>query len=159
MIIVVSEQLKKDINGKQYKYFTLFTPEQIVQETRKHYTVMVKAKPKRCGYIAYATGYNNNQDPDPMYFMSVGDIVDGEIVTKQVEPYIINNELITTCTVPVFCSREDPIEFEIAIENAIKRAGKTLDTGQRLFGEPDKLNNVPVEIPDNCLVVLIVNNN
>lgn len=149
MIIVLSEQRRTDVNGKKYKYFTLFSPERVVQGLR--------IRSKRCGYIAYAAGYNKTQDPDTMYFLSPGDETEGWIVTKQVEPYLAGGDLITTCTVPVFCSDDDPIEFEIALEKAIAKAGKNLDVGQRLFGEPDRMYNVPVEIPDNCLIVQIIN--
>ena len=68
---------------------------------------------------------------------------------------MVNGAMKTRCTVPVFCSDDDPIEFEVKMEEAIKRAGRVLATGQLKFGETEKPEEMEttLRIPENCLIV------
>jgi len=108
-----------------------------------------------CGYISYKVNYAPSQSNDPQYSLNEGDTVEGAIVNLKVEPYEINGRILHSCKVPVFCSNEDPIEFEVQTAYAYERAGKVLLKGQLQFGDFTPLKKISEEIfiPRNCLVV------
>ena len=157
MVEVLNVTEKIDKNGKKYKYLSLYSPEHKAKILRKDKALLLTIPSKSCGYVAYEVNYSLGQYSDPGFKLKKGDKVQGRIVNKKVIPYLANSTMITTCTVPVFCSEEDPIDFEIAMEKAFIRAGKTLAKGELKFGESQMtLNNViptQIKIPLGCLVV------
>jgi len=155
MVEVLSVTNKIDKNGKRYKYFYLYTPEHKIKTLSKGKWVTHNVPSMKCGYIAYKTNYGPYQLSDPHYNLKVGDIVEGRIVKKKVEPYMIGDTLYDTCKVPVFCDDSDLIEFEVQTVNAFERAGKTLVKGQLNFGDftsPPKVKE-DLGIPNTCLIV------
>ncbi len=104
--------------------------------------------------MAYPVDYTKHQGSDFGYDLKEGDEVEGQIITAKVEPYIVNGEVKTKCTVPVFCSEDDPIEFEVQLERAVLRAGKILAPGQLKYAQAIERNPLlKPKIPENCLVV------
>ena len=100
--------------------------------------------------------YTDSQGHDPGADLEKGDKVEGYLITKKVIPYLAGDDFQTKCTVPVFCSMEDPIEFELAMERAFRRAGKILAEGEIDYGlisEPREKECEKKEIPHNCLIV------
>lgn len=156
MVEVLDVENRVDKNGKKYKYFKLFSPAHKVTRRRNKKDIHLMTPSKYCGYIAYEVNYSKRQLPDPGYHLNKGDSVPGRIVTKKVEPYIANGQMLTTCTVPVFCPEDNPIEFEIEMFMAFDRAGKKLAKGELDYGEIFK---TPVSIavdqnlPKNCIIV------
>lgn len=156
MLKVLNVEERTDKFGKKYNYITLFSPEQKVKLYQKSKLIERIAPSKTCSYVAYEINYSKNQKSDPQYHLKKGDIIPGRIVTRDIKPTISNGDVITRCTVPVFCDSEDPIEFEIALIKAFKRAGKELDRGQLQFGEETKMELIIPEmskIPEKCLIV------
>lgn len=157
MVEVLSVSKKRDKNGKNYKLFRLYSPEQPIKVIRFNKTVTLLGRSSTCGYISYEVNYARSQSSDPMYNMEKGDKIVGRLVNKKVEPYMIGDQIKTYCTVPVFCSDEDPIEFEVQTMAAFKRAGKVLAKGQLNFGDfetPPPAKDLDIfKVPNNCLVV------
>ena len=157
MVEVLDVINKIDKNGKSYKYLTLHSPEHKAKILRQGKPIEIIIPSKTCGYVTYGVNYSQEQYSDPWFKLSKGDKVEGRIVNKKVIPFIANNTVITSCTVPVFCSEEDPIDFEIAMEKAFIRAGKQLAKGELKYGEVIR-NIEPIipehlKIPPGCLVV------
>ena len=157
MLKVLNVITKTDKFGKLYRYITLHSPAQKVRLWERGKIVEKIDSSKTCGYVAYPVNYSKNQGADPYYDLVPGDTLPGRIVTKKVNPTIVNGDIVSRCSVPVFCSDEDPIEFEIAMLKAFKRAGKTLERKQLQFGE--ELPNIiePSLIPEKCLIVQTIN--
>lgn len=157
MVEVLNVTEKIDKNGKKYKYLSLYSPEHKAKILGRDKALLLTVPSKSCGYVAYEVNYSLGQYSDPGFKLKKGDKVPGRIVNKKVVPYLANGTMITTCTVPVFCSEEDPIDFEIAMEKAFIRAGKQLAKGELKYGEVIK-NMKPIipehlKIPIGCLVV------
>jgi len=152
MLKVLNVEERIDKFGKKYKYITLFSPEQKVKIYQKTKLVERIASSKTCSYVTYEINYSKNQSSDPQFHLKKGDKVPGRIVTRNIKPTMTNGDIITRCTVPVFCDSDDPIEFEIALVKAFKRAGKELDRGQLQFGE-EEIKLVLPDIPEKCLIV------
>lgn len=151
MIHVLSCEQKRDKNGKNYHLLSLYSPECLVKQ--KNSSQALVRKSKRCGYVAYPVDYTKFQGHDPGASLREGDKLVGTIVTKKVQPYISGSgDLCNTCTVPVFCSEEDPIEFQLAMEDAILRAGKILEGGQLKYGNPKAVHKEN-KVPETCLIV------
>ena len=157
MLKVLNVVTKTDKFGKLYKYITFHSPEQKVKLWSLNGTIERIASSKTCGYVSYPINYSQHQGSDPYYDLKVGDELEGRIVTKKVNPTIVNGDLVSRCSVPVFCSDEDPIEFEIAMVKAFKRAGKTLERKQLQFGEELPSNIEFSKIPEKCLIVQTIN--
>jgi hypothetical protein len=158
MVEVVETKSKVDVNGKKYKHLTLFSPEHKIKVLTKFGVKEMITPSKKCGYIAYEFNYSKEQKSDPWFNLNKGDKVPGRIVTKKIVPCIAGSgDILTTCTVPVFCSEEDPIDFEIALEKAFIRAGKRLAKGELKYGEiaQEIAIRTPTKfkIPESCLVV------
>ncbi|WP_428743111.1 hypothetical protein [Tenacibaculum sp.] len=151
IIQVVNEYLKKDVNGKQYKYLDLYSPE--YSEVSPKTSQIVTRPSKRCGYITYPVDYTDHQGSDPGSELCQGDEVSGYIVSVRVKPYWIGKEMYTKCSIPVFCTKEDPIEFEIALERAVIRAGKEIDPKELNYGGIETHEKSEISIPPTCLVV------
>lgn len=108
---------------------------------------------KKCGYIAYPVDYTKHQGKDPGANLKKGDEVEGYITSVKVEPYWVGKELHTKCSVPVFCSKDDPIEFEVALEKAVIRAGRVIDPKELKYGTIEEKRENRIRIPDGCLIV------
>lgn len=155
MLEVLSVNKLKDKNGKEYHRLCLFSPETL-EPSKSNAKIKVRTKSRKCSYIAYPINYTTHQGSDFGFDLEEGDEIEGHIVTKKVKPYIANNELQTTCTVPVFATMDDPIDFEIKMEEAIVRAGRLLEDGELKYGDPELPLRDIKEIPDTCLIVNVV---
>lgn len=125
-----------------------------MEVNQKEKTVKKLQVSKRCGYIAYPVDYTDHQGHDPGAHLKEGDEVEGSIITRKVIPYLsTDGELCNKCTVPVFCSKDDPIEFEIALEAAFNRAGRILEDGQLKYGSVEKKPKERSIVPETCLIV------
>lgn len=157
MLKVLNVITKTDKFGKLYKYITFHSPEQKIKLWTLSGIIERVASSKTCGYVAYPINYSQHQGSDPYFDLQIGDTLEGRIVTKKVNPTIVNGDLVSRCSVPVFCSDNDPIEFEIELVKAFKRAGKTLEKNQLRFGEELSSNIEFSKIPEKCLIVQTIN--
>lgn len=132
-------------NGKNYAVIQLSTPASTLANINGE-MVRVKLKPEAVRGI---TGFEQSNlpslkdAPDYEFTLELGEIVQGDRVTRKVEVYFIpdasdaktkgttvrdgkTGRMVDTATVAVLADTDDAQGFEIAIANAFKRKGHKL---------------------------------
>lgn len=134
MKIVAVSDVRTDKNDREYKLVTLSNPsvmEVVDPESGEVFKARVQAL--KASMPAYKNSYLDDT-PDFLWESEVGDIVLGEVVTRKVPSYTIEDENqesreVSLYTCAVLGSSEDEKTWETAIEKAFKNNGHTL-TGE-----------------------------
>lgn len=121
-IVSVSDVLK-DKNGRDFKIIELSNPTKttVVDETTGE-ILIARIPAKRAKINAYKESYLDDK-PHFLWDSKVGEVVAGEIVTREVMPYEINERAVNTYTTAVFGNTDDKKAFEIEIERTFKNNG------------------------------------
>lgn len=165
MIRVLSKDSRVDKHGKKYYYFNLHSPREKVVSEYQGKNFQFYTSDKTVGFIAYPVNYAQSQGSDVGADLEVGDELEGRIVTKRVQNYASTDLSITDkCTVPVFCSDNDPIQFEVEMEKAFLRAGRCLlpfelKYGKSEFAKEKEQERFNSSLPPGCLIVGKVKSN
>lgn len=114
-------EVKSDKNGKDYKVVEFSTP-----NTKDVNGLKVRVQPKTSSKTFWEESYLDNKMQFGYDFIK-GDLVEGNVVTREVAEYEIqvsNEEVrqVTSYTAVVFGDTFDP-SFEIEIQKAFKAAG------------------------------------
>lgn len=125
-----------DKNGKPYTYVQVSSPSMILAENELGEKVKMRVEPKISAFTAYRESYllDANGNPTPQYGhdFQVGELVPGDIVTRKVEKYFIENEngkdefegkkgrWVDIASVIVFGDSDSP-EWELKVQQAFKR--------------------------------------
>ena len=142
MLEILRIQDRSDKNGKRFKTFHM-----------EHIDQKNKLKNKYATINVYGMDYLDNLNP--LYLLDEGDKVVGEVVTLNIEPVLVNTELLTWAAVCVLSEDFDPIQREIEVVKAFKRDGYTIAKGQLKFGEEEVELQVGSTVPKNCLQISI----
>lgn len=118
--------LKEDKNGRQFKVVTFGSPQQreVLDVTTGELRIV--RMPARTSSISrYEESYLNDQ-PHYMFDAVVGELIPGEIVSASVEPYGIDDKIVSTYTTVVLGLTGEST-FAAAITSAFKAAGHPID--------------------------------
>lgn len=135
-VISVSE-VKQDRNNKNYKVVEFATP-----NTKDVNGLKVRVQPKTSSKTFWEESYLNDK-MEFGYDFKVGDLVEGNIVTREVVEYeIVNTETgeertVSSYTAVVFGDTFDP-SFELEVQKAFKAAGHPI------VSEPVKQKSIVV---------------
>lgn len=116
-----------DKNNKKYKVLTFVTPEEMrCSDTRERRVVKYKAPKTRTKVLAWECSYLDGY-PDFGFYIDKGNELLGDIVTMEVEPYVIEgrSKEFTSFTTVVF-GDSSKSTWNHLVHKTFKKKGRTI---------------------------------
>lgn len=152
MLIVTDVESRVDKNGKDYVKLEISTLPYKVMKYEGEF-IKVKIKHRVINMIAYPVSYLDGGAPEFGSDFEVGDYVEGVIVTREVQPYTVNDIQCNFYTTLVFCDEDDKDMLEAEIKKAFRRQGRRLLTDNKpLQKELQNANRMGQEVPQDCIL-------
>lgn len=135
MVQVIGTEVLSDKNGREYNRVTLrtmpTTEEWTNPTTGEVFQILAPAETTRV--IGYRIPYLYESDDesaisDYLWDARPGMVIKGKIVTREVIPYMIDDNTRNSATVFVQGNFDSDQEFETAVKMSFDRSGRTLST-------------------------------